>query len=365
MVWRSFSQRAAAKTISQSLRPSPSARWFGSSDASRVVAFHLPTMPASEKSKRKVKSEDVEEKAPKAKKAKGPVVPLHDYLPTNRTFPEKLQFPPKADKSLRISTWNVCGVNACEKKGLKTYLTAEDPDIMIMSETKTQAEPDIMHIKHQYKYRYWGGDPIKGYAGVAILSKHKPLDVVYGLPTATDPASTAGRMIMLEFSTFYLIGTYTPNAGDQLKYMDRKKEWNVSFEKYLRELDSKKPVIWGGDINCALTEKDIRNAATNWNKSAGYTQVECDGLNSQLNPSKDSGHQKLVDVWRHLHPELEGHYTYYSYRFGAREKGIGWRIDSFIISERVVENTQGCEIRHECYGASDHVPVVLEITLAP
>lgn len=303
----------------------------------------------------------------KKPKKSGPTVPIHPHLPNNRSFPAKLEFTAKkqSDDILRISAWNVCGINACEKKGLKTYLTAEDPDIMILSETKVQSEPDLLHLKHQFKYRYWGGDLTKGYAGLAILSKHKPIDVVYGLPTAEDPSSTRGRMVMLEFSTFFLIGTYTPNAGDNLKFLDRKKQWNVAFEKYLRELDARKPIVWGGDINCALTEKDIRNGPSNWNKAAGYTQVECDGLNSQLNPTEESGHEKMIDVWRQLNPDVEGHYTYYSYRFGCREKGIGWRIDSFIISQRLLDKVSDCQIRQKCYGASDHVPVVIDISLKP
>ncbi|KAA1075253.1 hypothetical protein PGT21_032209 [Puccinia graminis f. sp. tritici] len=290
------------------------------SSAQSLCTRFLTTMAPSTTTKKKAattkrKTQDqpddpASSKPAASKKAKGPTVPLHAHLPNNRSFPTKLEFPQKKDDTLRISAWNVCGINACEKKGLKTYLTAEDPDVMILSETKMQAEPDIMHIKHQFKYRYWGGDETKGYAGVAILSKHKPIEVVYGLPTATDQSSTKGRIVTLEFSKFFLIGTYTPNAGDNLKFMDRKKEWNVAFEKYLRELDAKKPVVWGGDINCALSEKDIRNAASNWNKTAGYTQEECDGLNSQLSPPQDSGHEKLVDVWRELNPDLEGHYTF-------------------------------------------------------
>ncbi|KAA1075252.1 hypothetical protein PGT21_032209 [Puccinia graminis f. sp. tritici] len=391
------------------------------SSAQSLCTRFLTTMAPSTTTKKKAattkrKTQDqpddpASSKPAASKKAKGPTVPLHAHLPNNRSFPTKLEFPQKKDDTLRISAWNVCGINACEKKGLKTYLTAEDPDVMILSETKMQAEPDIMHIKHQFKYRYWGGDETKGYAGVAILSKHKPIEVVYGLPTATDQSSTKGRIVTLEFSKFFLIGTYTPNAGDNLKvhffvrnfwssllgqkikikkkmmhlllcllvetwyalltytsyikFMDRKKEWNVAFEKYLRELDAKKPVVWGGDINCALSEKDIRNAASNWNKTAGYTQEECDGLNSQLSPPQDSGHEKLVDVWRELNPDLEGHYTYFSYRFGCREKGIGWRIDAFIVSQRVFESVKTCEIRQECYGASDHVPIVIEIALSP
>ncbi|KAG0149079.1 hypothetical protein CROQUDRAFT_654176 [Cronartium quercuum f. sp. fusiforme G11] len=304
---------------------------------------------SSNSSKRKVKdepeSEDTvaEKTKVKTKKVKGPTVPIHSDLPTNRTFPNKLEFTAKPESFIRISAWNVCGVIACDKKGLKTYLQAEDPDIMIMSETKTQAEPDLMHLKLQFKYRYWGADPQKGYAGVAILSKHKPLNVVYGLPTSDDQESTRGRMITLEFTSFYLIGTYTPNAGDNLKFMARKNEWNVAFERYLRELDAVKPVVWGGDINCALTEKDLRNAATSWNKIAGYTKDECEALDRQLNPDEGSGHGKLVDAWRVTRPDLEGHYTY--------------------VSERILKHVKVCEIRQECYGASDHVPVILEIEM--
>ncbi|KAA1072835.1 hypothetical protein PGTUg99_017634 [Puccinia graminis f. sp. tritici] len=317
--------------------------------AQSLCTRFLTTMAPSTTTKKKAattkrKTEDqpddpASSKPAASKKAKGPTVPLHAHLPNNRSFPTKLEFPQKKDDTLRISAWNVCGINACEKKGLKTYLTAEDPDVIILSETKMQAEPDIMHIKHQFKYRYWGGDETKGYgscdttsifsfanktesdisvlgsgglkwtlidtwttAGVAILSKHKPIEVVYGLPTAKDQSSTKGH---------------------------------------------------------------IRNAASNWNKIAGYTQEECDGLNSQLSPPQDSGHEKLVDVWRELNPDLEGHYTYFSYRFGCREKGIGWRIDAFIVSQRVFESVKTCEIRQECYGASDHVPIVIEIALSP
>ncbi|KAI8450385.1 Endonuclease/exonuclease/phosphatase [Phakopsora pachyrhizi] len=118
-------------------------------------------------------------------------------------------------------------------------------------------------------------------------------------------------VITLEFDDFYLIGTYTPNAGEKLKFMEKKKEWNVWFEKYLRQLDEKKPIVWGGDINCALTSKDLRNPESNYNKSAGYTQDEIDGLMRQLNPEPDQSDEqkRLIDVWRHLNPDAEGYYT--------------------------------------------------------
>ncbi|EGG07952.1 uncharacterized protein MELLADRAFT_105457 [Melampsora larici-populina 98AG31] len=318
-----------------------------------------PSKPRKRKAKDK-EEEDTSSAKPttKTKKAKGPTVPIHADLPNNKAFPSKLQFDPKAEGCIRISAWNVCGVNACDKKGLKTYLQAEDPDIMIMSETKMQAEPDIMHLKHQYRYRYWGGDPKKGYAGVAILSKHKPLNVVYGLPTADDQDSTKGQ-----FTDFHLIGTYTPNAGEGLQFMTRKNEWNAAFEKYLRELDAVKPVVWGGDINCALTEKgrykifnfslvntlsysdqslcnpgDLRNATTSWNKIAGYTQDECDALQSQLNPKEGSGHGKIVDAWRVSRPDLEGHYTYFSLAFDVSPTTLNFKV---IVLDAVKRESDG------------------------
>lgn len=130
--------------------------------------------------------------------------------------------------------------------------------------------------------------------------------------------------------------------------MDLKEAWNASFEKHVRALETKgkKPIVWTGDLNCVPTDKDIRNWKTNYNKSAGCTQIEIDGLMRQMNPPEGSGHERLVDAWRELHPDLEGHYTYYSYRFSCRTKGIGWRLDSFIVSEQLLSKVNQCEIRH-------------------
>ncbi|CAH7671215.1 Endonuclease/exonuclease/phosphatase [Phakopsora pachyrhizi] len=310
-------------------------------DVDEVVKQEIEEFKVEEDKKEEEEEEEDNDRGKRKKKklkkpiTKGPVKPIDPNLPNNRQFPVKLNLSERTSDTevIRISAWNVCGIRACDKKGLKLYLESEEPDVIILSETKVQEEPDLIHLKHRFKYRYWGGDPTKGYAGVAILSKVKPIDVIYGLPTAKDQSLTRGRVITLEFDDFYLIGTYTPNAGEKLKFMEKKKEWNVWFEKYLRQLDEKKPIVWGGDINCALTSKDLRNPESNYNKSAGYTQDEIDGLMRQLNPEPDQSDEqkRLIDVWRHLNPDAEGYYTYFSYRFGCREKGIGWRIDSYYI----------------------------------
>ncbi|KAL8293095.1 hypothetical protein RQP46_000789 [Phenoliferia psychrophenolica] len=301
-------------------------------------------------------------KKPAAKKAAVPVAPLDASLPVNTVFPVDLKpFTPKADGSVRIAAWNVCGIKACEKKGLIAYVVAEDADILVLTETKT-GEPSIAELSERYPHRYWGVDPKKGNAGTAVLSKLEPLEVTFGFPDSTEPqAESAGRIVTLEFEKTYVVGTYVQNAGQKLATLDKKEAWNVAFEKYLRILDAKKPVIWTGDLNVVPTERDIRNWKTNYNKTAGCTDSEINAFNAQLNPPVDSGHKKLVDVWRHLHPDLEGHYTYYSYRFQCRVKGIGYRLDFFVLSEQLVEKVKQCEIRLEVYGASDHVPVVLDI----
>ncbi|KAI5476515.1 exodeoxyribonuclease III [Pseudohyphozyma bogoriensis] len=301
-----------------------------------------------------------DKKAPKKAKGKGPVVPLDPSLPINTAFPAELSFPAKPAGTIRIAAWNICGIQASQKKGFSKYVEAEDSDILVLTETKT-SDPGFPVLSEKYPHRYFGVDPKKGYAGTAILSKLEPQSVVFGLPTTAEPLSaTAGRIVTLEFENTYVVGTYVPNAGNGLVNLDKKEAWNVAFEKYLRELDAKKAVIWTGDLNVVPTDKDIRNWSTNYNKSAGCTDQEISGFNSQLNPSSESGHKKLIDVWRHLNPDKVGYYTYFSYRFQCRVKGIGWRLDYFVVSERILEKIKTCEIRLEVYGASDHVPLMLE-----
>ncbi|GAA5878406.1 hypothetical protein JCM16303_002762 [Sporobolomyces ruberrimus] len=321
-----------------------------------------------------------EPKKKKAKKApvkKGPVTPIHPDLPNNTAFPDPLEPFPRPegnrdagdeDKVVRISSWNVAGLKACEKKGFSKYVEAEDADILCLNETKCE-NLSLPSIDDRYPYRYWGVHHKKGQAGVAIFSKIEPINVVKGLPT-TEPdvpqKDSEGRIITLEFEKSYVVATYVPNAGQGLKTLPEKAAWNKAFEVYLRELDSKKPVIWIGDLNVVPTDLDIRNWKTNYNKSAGVTDTEIDGFKSQLaGPEKEEGKEggagKMIDVWRERNKELIGHYTYFSYKFQCRSKGIGWRIDMVVASERILSKVKQCEIRQTIYGASDHVPIIVDI----
>ncbi|KAG6876971.1 hypothetical protein C0993_011472 [Termitomyces sp. T159_Od127] len=186
---------------------------------------------------------------------------LENTQPTNRVLPVTITFPQKTPGTLRIATWNICGLSASLKKGFKYYVEAEDADIMVLTETKVNNEPVDPTLAKLYPYRYWSIAEKKGYAGTAILSKHKPLNVNMILPGHPDPSETKGRIIMLEFEAFCLIGTYVVNAGHGLKTLGSKKVWNTHFDSYIRELDRKKPVIWTGDLNVAPTEMGENSVA--------------------------------------------------------------------------------------------------------
>ncbi|KAL5511119.1 hypothetical protein ACEPAH_4334 [Sanghuangporus vaninii] len=289
--------------------------------------------------------------------------------PNNKVLPVHIEFPKKHPGSLRIATWNVSGLAAAMKKGFKFYVEAEDADLLVLNETKMNDEPQIPVLNERYPYRYWSIASKKGYSGTAVLSKLEPSSVTKTLPGHPDANAVKGRILTLEFERFYLIATYVTNAGQGLKTLPEKEEWNKYFTKYIRELDEKKPVIWTGDLNVAPTEKDLTHAKKNWNKSAGYTESETKAFARILDPSTEEtddaedkrSKPKFIDIWRDLHPE-DLHYTYFGYRFDCRSKGIGWRLDHFVISERLRENVKLCEIRSEIYGASDHCPIALEIS---
>ncbi|KAF8077819.1 Endonuclease/exonuclease/phosphatase [Lyophyllum atratum] len=255
----------------------------------------------------------------------------------------------------RQPTNKVLPVSISQKKGFKYYVEAEDADILVLTETKP-ADPVI---NKRYPHCYWSISDKKTYSGIAVLSKRKPLNATMTLPGHPDPKLVKGRIITLEFETCYLISTYVVNAGTGLKTLDAKKEWNIHFEAYIRDLDKKKPVIWTGDLNVAPTEMDLAKPKTNWNKTPGYTEAETTSFKNILNPPESTDAGQFVDVWRHLHP-TDRHYSYFSYRFNCREKGIGWRLDMFVLSQRIMERAKMCEIRSEIYGASDHCPVVME-----
>ncbi|KIY67550.1 hypothetical protein CYLTODRAFT_396889 [Cylindrobasidium torrendii FP15055 ss-10] len=315
--------------------------------------------PKRTQSKRKAESDSEVEEAPKRQKKQADVVGDNGQ-PTNKVLPVNIEFSPKAEGTTRISAWNVCGLAASQKKGFKYYVEAEDPDVLVLSETKVNNEPVDPALSSRFPHRYWSISSTKTYAGTAILSKQEPLSVDKTLPGHPDPAYVKGRIITLEFPTCYLIATYVPNAGEKLKNMESKKTWNTHFEKYIRDLDKKKPVIWTGDLNVAPGEKDLAKPKPNWNKTPGYTEAETSSFASILNPGEEHKEHQFVDVWRQRNPD-DKKYTYWSYRFNCRLKYIGWRLDMFVLSQRIVEKAKMCEMRDEIYGASDHCPIVMEI----
>ncbi|KAG2020034.1 DNA-(apurinic or apyrimidinic site) lyase [Coprinopsis cinerea AmutBmut pab1-1] len=260
----------------------------------------------------------------------------HNGQPTNKTLPVNIEFEKPDEGTLRIATWNVCGLAASMRKGFKYYVEAEDADILVLTETKVNDIPADPALKSRYPHQYWSISDKKTYAGTAILSKVKPLHVDYKLPGHPNPK---GRILTLEFENAYLIGTYVVNAGQELKTMDAKKEWQTHFEAYIRELDKKKPVIWTGDLNVAPTEKDLQNSKKAWNKQPGYTEIETTAFKKILASEDDPERPQFVDVWRKLHPDLQ-HYTYWSYRFQSREKGNGWRLDMFVLSTKLVDRVK-------------------------
>ncbi|KAG2020036.1 DNA-(apurinic or apyrimidinic site) lyase, variant 3 [Coprinopsis cinerea AmutBmut pab1-1] len=196
----------------------------------------------------------------------------HNGQPTNKTLPVNIEFEKPDEGTLRIATWNVCGLAASMRKGFKYYVEAEDADILVLTETKVNDIPADPALKSRYPHQYWSISDKKTYAGTAILSKVKPLHVDYKLPGHPNPK---GRILTLEFENAYLIGTYVVNAGQELKTMDAKKEWQTHFEAYIRELDKKKPVIWTGDLNVAPTEKGMSGLTAQMRRNHGPLRQIC------------------------------------------------------------------------------------------
>ncbi|KAI9029921.1 Endonuclease/exonuclease/phosphatase [Phycomyces nitens] len=307
--------------------------------------------------KRANTSDEVKESPDIKKKAKvASNGPLDPSLPNNKTFPETFDFPEKPEGTIKISSYNVASLNASVKKGFNKYVDSEDADILCIQETKVNSPVSTAVNDKVYKYRYWSYEDKKGYGGTAIFSKYKPLSVSYGVPGYE--AKSRGRVITLSFPSFVIIACYVLNAGDKLKSLDERRVFNTHMEKYIRTLQKdKKSVIWCGDLNVAHTADDLARPKTN-ERSAGFTIEERTDFSKVLTPSSD-GLPGLIDTWRHLHPDTKGHYTYYSYRFSCRDKLLGWRLDYFVITPDLLDKVVSCDIRHEAWGASDHVPLVL------
>ncbi|KGF34791.1 exodeoxyribonuclease III [Hoylesella buccalis] len=248
---------------------------------------------------------------------------------------------------MKFISWNVNGLRACVKKDFEASFHHLDADFFCLQETKMQAgQLDLQFEGYQ---SYWNYADKKGYSGTAIYTKHTPLNVTYGL--GIDEHDHEGRVITLEMEDFFLITVYVPNSQDELRRLDYRMQWEDDFRAYVKQLDAIKPVIICGDLNVAHEEIDLKNPKTN-RRNAGFTDEEREKMTILLNNG-------FVDTFRHLYPE-QVTYSWWSYRFRAREKNAGWRIDYFLISERLKERLVNAKIHTEILG-SDHCPVELEL----
>lgn len=249
---------------------------------------------------------------------------------------------------MKFISWNVNGIRACVTKGFMDFFNEIDADIFCLQETKLQ-EGQIDLNPEGYE-AYWNYADKKGYSGTAIFTKKKPISVNYGINI--DEHDHEGRVITLEFEDFYFVTVYTPNSQTGLKRLEYRMKWEDDFRNYLKELDSKKPVVMCGDLNVAHKEIDLKNPKTN-RKNAGFTDEERNKFTEFL----DSG---FIDTFRYFYPNAEGIYSWWSYRFNARKNNAGWRIDYFCTSEKMKYRLKSAKIHTEVLG-SDHCPVELVI----
>ena len=247
---------------------------------------------------------------------------------------------------MKLISWNVNGLRACMNKGFQDFLAKSEADIFCVQETKMQrgqAEFDFSGYEE-----YWNSATKKGYAGTAIFTKIKPLSVSYDM--GIEEHDQEGRIITAEFTDFYLVNVYTPNSQRELARLDYRMQWEDAFRSYVKMLDTKKPVIICGDLNVAHKEIDLKNHKTN-HRNAGFTDEE----RAKMTELLDEG---FLDSFRYLYPDKEGIYTWWSYMFKAREKNAGWRIDYFVVSNRLAEKIADSLIYTDVMG-SDHCPVGL------
>ena len=248
----------------------------------------------------------------------------------------------------KLISWNVNGLRACVEKGFSGFFHEADADIFCLQETKLQEGQITLDLPGYYQY--WNYAEKKGYSGTAIFTREEPLSVSYGL--GIEKHDHEGRVITLEFKHFYMVTVYTPNSQEELKRLDYRMEWEDDFLYYLKKLEENKPVIVCGDMNVAHKEIDLKNPKTN-RKNAGFTDEERSKFTSLL----DAG---FIDTFRHFYPDLEHVYSWWSYRFKAREKNAGWRIDYFLGSDSLKGTLKDAVIYKDIMG-SDHCPVGLII----
>ncbi len=249
---------------------------------------------------------------------------------------------------MKFISWNVNGIRACVQKGFMDFFIEMDADIFCLQETKMQEGQ--LELDLQGYHQYWNYAVKKGYSGTAVFTKKEPLSVVYGMDIPEHDQE--GRVITLEYEDFYFVTVYTPNSQSELARLEYRMKWEDDFRNHLLKLNKDKPVVVTGDMNVAHTEIDLKNPKTN-KKNAGFTDEERQKFTQLL----EAG---FIDTFRYFYPDQEGIYSWWSYRFKAREKNAGWRIDYFCVSESLKDRLVNAQILTEVLG-SDHCPVVLEM----
>lgn len=251
---------------------------------------------------------------------------------------------------MKLISWNVNGLRACVKKGFLDFFHEADADIFCVQETKLQ-EGQIQLEMEGYE-QYWNYAEKKGYSGTAIFTKQTPLSVHYGI--GIEEHDHEGRVITLEYENFFFVTVYTPNSQSELARLDYRMKWEDDFLVYIKSLEETKPVIYAGDLNVAHQEIDLKNPKTN-RKNAGFTDEERGKFSNVLANG-------MIDTYRYFYPEQTEIYSWWSYRFKAREKNAGWRIDYFVVSESLKDRLQDAKIHTDIFG-SDHCPVELDIEI--
>lgn len=251
---------------------------------------------------------------------------------------------------MKFISWNVNGLRACVQKGFLDFFNSIDADFFCIQESKLQAGQIDLDLPGYHQY--WNYAEKKGYSGTAIFAKNEPLSVSYGI--GIEEHDKEGRVITLEYDNFYLVTCYTPNSQNELKRLPYRMQWEDDFREYLKTLDAKKPVVLCGDLNVAHNEIDLKNPKTN-RKNAGFSDEE----RAKMTELLGSG---FTDTFRYFYPDAEGIYSWWSYRFKAREKNAGWRIDYFITSKRINDKLKKAAIHTDVLG-SDHCPVEVDIEL--
>ena len=248
----------------------------------------------------------------------------------------------------KLISWNVNGLRACVGKGFMDFFNEVDADVFCIQESKLQEGQIDLDLPGYHQY--WNYAEKKGYSGTAMFTKEEPISVSYGL--GIEEHDHEGRVITAEFPEYYIVTCYTPNSKYGLARLDYRMTWEDAFLAYLKKLEEKKPVIFCGDLNVAHKEIDLKNPKTN-RKNAGFTDEERGKFTDLLNDG-------FIDTWRYFYPDTEGIYSWWSYRFKAREKNAGWRIDYFCVSESLKDELESAKIHTEVFG-SDHCPVELVI----